>query len=105
MTPILLFAMFELAGAWPATTIGPPPVRDINGVAITVGSTVKLVGLVTAINPTSTHFMEVTFQPIYPAANNLSPGLPQQAAFLMPQSPLPGKPVFQAGASQLIVGS
>ena len=36
------------------------PLLDRNGVAINVGDTVRLMGVVTALNPASTHYREVT---------------------------------------------
>ena len=98
----LTFASFMLSGAWPATIVGPPVPRDVNGVIITVGATIKLVGTVLSVNGADGHGMGIVFQPLNPTGN-ITPA--QQANYLMPTSPLPGKPVFKADPSQLIVGS
>lgn len=51
---------------------------DANGAAITVGATVKLVGVVTELNPFSTKFRDVTISLSHPvsgvADDNTSPG-------------------------------
>jgi hypothetical protein len=46
-------------------------VVDFNGVAIAVGDTVKLTGTVLKVDPTSTHYKEVTIQLAHPV-----PGVP-----------------------------
>ena len=45
--------------------------RDVDGVAITVGATVKLVGTVSAINGTNTHYQDVTIYLLHP--NGIGP--------------------------------
>jgi hypothetical protein len=44
---------------------------DANGVAIAVGETVMITGVVIALNPASTHYREVTIRVIHPV-----PGVP-----------------------------
>ncbi len=102
---LLFFAAYGLSLAWPYVTVGPPAPRDVNGVLITVGATVKLVGTVTSVNAVDGHGLGITFQPVNPSSGSVTAILPQQANFLMPTSPLPGKPVFKADPSQLVVGS
>jgi hypothetical protein len=46
----LIIASFDLSGAWIVPTI-PNPVKDVNGVVINVGSTVKIIGTVTGLLP------------------------------------------------------
>src|SRR5208282_1654609 len=98
----MIIAMFELSGAWVQIPFGPGPIKDINGVVITLGATVKLVGTVVSLNASDGHYMGVQFQPIHPGS---SPYPSQQANYLMPVSPLPGIPIFKADGTQLIVGS
>jgi hypothetical protein len=95
-------ASMWLAGSWYQIPFGPGPIKDINGVVITVGATVKLVGTVVSLNPSDGHYMGVIFQPIHPGN---APWPSQQANILMPVSPVPGIPIFKADGSQLIVGS
>ena len=52
---------------------------DANGVAINVGDTVMITGTVTAVNPGSTHYREVTLQISHPV-----PGLPKNDIALTP---------------------
>ena len=69
---LMVDASMWLTGRWlptgypmGATVVGEPMV-DIFGQAITVGSKVKLIGTVTAVNPLSNHFHDITFVPDYP---------------------------------------
>jgi hypothetical protein len=72
MLPI--FADFWLFGKWiptgynPAPSVNVPgdPMKDVFGQTITVGSKVKLIGTVTAIDPMDAHFQDITFVPDYP---------------------------------------
>jgi hypothetical protein len=80
---------------WMAGTMFVPPLQgvklqDINGVAITVGATVKMVGTVTAVNAIDGHFMNVTVTP-----NNPTP----DAKTTVPKTPVGFHPL------QLVVGS
>ena len=80
---------------------------DHNGVTVTVGATVKLVGVVTAINQ-DPHFGTIVVAPSYPTGPTVPPmsggGNPQS-----PNLPVPNqeKPVTYYGfqANQLIVGA
>ncbi len=46
----LLFAAHWLAGAWPDTPT-PAVMRDVNGKTLSVGQTVSVVGVITALTP------------------------------------------------------
>lgn len=81
--------------------------NDVNGATITVGATVKLVGVVTAINP-DPHFGSITVAPLHPAGASI----PMQSGGSNPQSPNYPVPnpllhVAQYGFEplQLVVGS
>lgn len=97
-----------MSSAWPTSpqAIGGTQ-RDINGVAITVGATVKFVGTVVAIND-DPHFGNIIVAPAHPdgQATVFSPGqgLPRDASFVMPN---PQKPVGNRGFQplELVVGS
>ena len=77
---------------------------DHNGTAITVGATVKLIGVVTAVNPLSSHYRDITVQLAYPIT-----GIAQS----QPQPPVDGGYITQPGSvltvsvpgCMLIVGS
>lgn len=90
---------FWLSGRWLPPGYASPgssdSMTDIYGQAITVGSLVKLVGVVTAVQPSDPHFQDITFRPIFPQS-----GLVEPAAGVFPQN-IPVK-VFQAHPLQLI---
>ena len=102
MFPILFF--WE-AGSFPVI-IGDVA-KDIYGASIMVGSKVKLVGTVTAVNLNDTHFGDIQVMPDHPGASGpFIPdlgGIPQSLNFGV------GDPATAAGPygfhpSQLIVG-
>ncbi len=75
---MMIFASFWLANTWyiPATI---PPVRDINGVLVSIGDTVYIKGSVVSINQDSITFIgTLGVEPTYP--------FPNQQAFLMVSS-------------------
>jgi hypothetical protein len=94
-------APFLLAGSWPATIIGPPVLKDVNGVTFAVGQTVKIIGVITKLDNTDRHGLELTIQPNNPSTL----GQIQHGYDGGPISPLPGKPVIQCAALNAIVGS
>lgn len=53
-----------MSGSWFAQQTDAP--RDINGVVITAGATVKIVGTVQSFALTSTHRGQVTLSPTHP---------------------------------------
>jgi len=104
---ILIAAMW--GGTWWGAT--PPTVgdilNDVNGVPITIGATVKLVGVVTAINP-DPHFGTITVVPAHPTKASI----PKQSGGGNPQSPnfpvpnqLLGVQQYGFEPLQLVVGS
>lgn len=98
------------AGSW--WPLGPPlagdAIKDVNGVTITVGATVKLVGVVTAINPTDPHFGTIQVTPLHPGDWPATPvqtrQLPMSPNFDTPNAQLPVK-VYGLEPLQLVVGS
>lgn len=108
---LIPFGNMWMAGTWtgPATTpIAGDSANDINGVAITVGSIVKFVGIVTAVNLNDPHFGDIVVQPLHPNGQMVVPD--QFGA--NPQSPNLPVPNYQTPAGpygfhplQLIVGS
>lgn len=99
----LILAAFELSGAWATSTVGPPVLKDVNGVTLSVGQTVKIVGVITALSPTNGHGLEVQILP-----NNPSSNVPAQIYHGYdggPQSPTPGRPVILCAALNTVVGS
>ena len=67
-----IFASEWLSGRWlpsgypaPVTTPGDT-LKDIFGNTISVGSMVKLIGTVTAMNPMDPHFQDITIKPYFP---------------------------------------
>ena len=101
---LLLLADFFLAGNWKAPAAGSS-IQDAYGVTITVGSYVKFVGRVTAINPSDPHYGEIQVTPVHPASLFIP-----DAHYGSPQSPnfQPGNPqnsqVLGFSPQQLIVG-
>ena len=92
-----------LSGRW-LPALYPSPVTapgnamvDIFGQAIVVGSMVKLIGKVTAINPSDPHFQDITFTPLFPQSGLVAP-----ESGVFPQN-IPVK-VYQAHPLQLVVG-
>jgi hypothetical protein len=65
-------ADFWLFGKWlpagyPAAVTSPGDASvDIFGQTISIGSLVKLVGVVTALNPLDPHFQDIVFTPLFP---------------------------------------
>ena len=103
----MVLADFWMQGTWLGPLVGSSP-QDIYGNVITVGSYVKMVGVVTAINLSDPHFGEIQVTPIHPGV--IGPFVPQDM-FGNPRSPnyLPQDPVkvdSQRGfhPKQLIVG-
>jgi hypothetical protein len=103
MIPLI---MFWESGSFPII-IGTAA-RDIYGNLITLGATVKLVGVVTAINTNDPHYGEIQVVPVHPGA---SPPFVPDTVNGAPQSPnFPvSNPQTAAGPygfhpSQLIVG-
>jgi len=83
-------------------------VRDVNGVLITVGATVKFVGTVVAINSNDPHYGTIAVAPLHP---NGQPevfwsdyALPQSANYPTPNPQLPSGVTGFEGV-QLVVGS
>jgi hypothetical protein len=72
-------------------------VVDHNSVAINVGDTVKLQGVVLAVNPASTHFKEVQIQVSYPVAGVPNPEIAGFAPAIHS-----GGSVHTPGADQII---
>lgn len=64
-------ALFMLGNTWytPGTTVTTLKMQDVNGTTISVGDTVKIVCKVTALNPTSTHFDNVSLTPVHPGGD------------------------------------
>jgi len=77
------------------------PLLDANGVAITVGATVKLVGVVTSVNALDNRYNSVAITLLHPIAGvpdvGSSPG-----AEGVKQS---GKKTIEVTASMLVVGA
>jgi hypothetical protein len=105
--------MILLAAMWGGSWWGAvPPVvgdtlLDVNGVTITLGATVKLVGTVTAINP-DPHFGSITVAPAHPTGKSIpmqsGGGNPQSPNFPVPNQQLPVK-TYGFEPLQLVVGS
>ena len=72
------------ASSWPVQLVGTVP-QDIYGNTITIGSTVKLVGIVTAINVTDSHYGEIQVTPAHPGT--VGPFIPDTQTGQNPQSP------------------
>jgi hypothetical protein len=98
------------AGSWWATA--PPSagdaIKDVNGVTITLGATIKMVGLVTAINTTDPHFGTIQVTPIHPNGWPAQPievrVFPQSSNFRTPNAQLP-QGAYGYEPLQLVVGS
>ena len=61
-----------LSGRWLGAAAASPTtpqnsLTDIYGCAIAVGTTVKFVGKVTAVNASSSHFKDITVVPVFPS--------------------------------------
>lgn len=73
-------AAFWLAGRWlPAGYASPgatDSLVDIFGQALTVGSLVKLVGTITSMSGSDSHFDDITFRPIFPQGGLASNSAP-----------------------------
>lgn len=83
--------------------------KDIYGQTITVGATVKFVGIVTAMNLNDPHFGDIQVMPAHPGAatfiSDVQTGMePQSPNFPVSNSQLPSGP-FGFHPSQLIVGA
>ena len=89
----MTLADFLLNGGWTGPAVGTGN-QDIYGSTITVGSYVKMVGLVTAINLTDSHFGEIQVTPVHPGT--LGPAIPWDA------NPTPRSPNFTPGNPQLL---
>jgi hypothetical protein len=91
-----------MAGRWLPSGYVTPGINDamvdVFGQAITVGATVKLICKVIALNPSNTHFQDVTLKPIYPDS-----ALVENECGVYPQN-IPSKVTF-AHPLQLVVGS
>lgn len=98
------------AGIWQAPFVGTAP-QDIYGNTITVGSFVKFVGQVIAVNANDAHFGEIMVNPVHPGV--IGPFIPDvQEGFGVPQSPYypADNPQFRSNAfgfhpKQLILGA
>jgi len=67
-----------LSGKWLPTGYGissspGDALKDIFGQTISVGSMVKLIGTVTAMNPTDPHFQDITITPAFPQSSVVAP--------------------------------
>lgn len=59
-----------MAGTW--YNPGPStPMRDVNGVVLAIGQTIKLVGTIIAMNPNDVYYGSITCQLLHP--NGLGP--------------------------------
>ena len=66
------------SGRWIPTGYGSlTPVSDaltdIFGQTLAVGSYVKMIGVVTAMNPSDPHFQDITIAPLFPQSGLVSP--------------------------------
>lgn len=105
MALALEFADFLLNNLWSGPLVGSA-LQDAYGVNITVGSYVKFVGRVTAVNANDSHFGEIQIVPVHPASLFIPDntyGNPTSPNFSVPPNPQVS-PVFGFSAQQLIVG-
>ena len=104
MVPIIID---WLAGMYYVAPVAGPYLKDVNGVTITLGATVKLVGVVTAIN-TDPHFGSITVAPSHPTGSFIPSqsggGNPQSPNFQVPNQNKPVQ-VYGFEGLQLVVGS
>ena len=70
-----MLAPFFMTGGWAAgvNVAGTDVMRDVNGIAILVGSTVAWIGTVTALDPHGTHFDDVTVDGEHPEQDLVIP--------------------------------
>ena len=108
MWPLLVLADYWMQGNWTGPLVGSSN-KDVYGNTIAVGSIVKFVGVVTAMNLNDTHYGEIQVMPTHPG-NLLF--IPDVQTGMVPQSPnFPvGNPQLPTGPFgfhplQLIVGS
>ena len=98
------------AGTWWSLGLPSPsdPIKDINGVPLTVGTVVKFVCVITEINVNDPHFGTIKVQPLHPGTWPNTPvhtrSNPQSPNFITPN---PQEPQFIYGfeAIQLVAGS
>jgi hypothetical protein len=110
MSAAAVLPFFMTANVWP---LSPPkagePLRDVNGVLITVGATVKLVGVVTAVSSTDPHFSGIQVAPSHPngpGGSNPILGITDSQNPQLGQSVNPQQPVnYYFDPLQIIVGS
>jgi hypothetical protein len=100
---LMIAADFWLHGNWPPNIAGSPTggaelMKDVYGQTITVGSLVKLVGTVVALNPSDPHFQDVVITLNFPQAAPFPPSPTTQGVFV-------AAPVVAFHPLQLIVGS
>ena len=108
MWPLLVYADFWLQGTWSSPLVGSAN-QDIYGTAITVGSYVKLVGIVTAVNLTDSHYGEIQVTPIHPGAvgpfiPDVQTGQPSQSPNFPVSNPQIASAPFGFHPKQLVVG-
>lgn len=77
--------------------------NDANGVAITVGATVKFVGTVLSVNPLSTHFRDIQVQLSHPITGVANPKSTTSEGAHATQSG--ALPLLSVPACMLVVGS
>jgi hypothetical protein len=100
--------IFDILFAPQAPVIGNLP-KDVYGAPIIVGSVVKFVGVVTAVNSNDTHYGDIQVNPLHPGSVLFIPDLqsgvfPQSPNFSPGNSQLPAQQ-FGFHPLQLIVGS
>lgn len=96
-----------LANMYPVLPAAGDYLRDVNGVLVTVGATVKLVGVVTAINTFDSHFGTIQVAPLHPTGASVpsqSRIFPQSPNFAVPDQNQPVK-TYGFESLQLVVGS
>ena len=100
---------FWMAGAWVPNPAAGETLTDVNGVLITVGATVKLVGTVVAVSGVDPHFSGIQVVPNHPNGPNGSKYIlnvtdstnPQLGHQANPQLPIN----YYFDPKQLVVGS
>ena len=105
----LLFGLDQwMAGTWAIPPAAGDSIKDVNGVTIAVGDTVKFVATVVAINPTDPHYGSIQVVGIHPNGEQVVPdvhfGNPQSPLFPVPNPLDKAKPYGFIGL-QLVVGS
>lgn len=104
MSAAAVLAPFWLANAWLPAPVAGQTLRDVNGVALAVGQTVKIVGTITALTASDPHFSGISFTPLHPNGSLIVPNATDSVDRTLGATGT--KPViYYFDPTQIIVGS